>query len=90
MIILAVVVGVATFLYLYKEKVDRSVEAVFYYCDMGDRFDEMRDDPFMSAEKWKEWLPLFEDADDRFAQTHPYIENPLRYSDLVRQEIENL
>ena len=38
-------------------------EAVFLDCDMSSKLRELLDDPAMTAEKWKEWLPIFESAD---------------------------
>lgn len=83
-------VGVAIFLYRAKKVGRRELAATFYYCDMGDLYRELLDDPFMSSEKWKEWLPLFEDADRRFAEAHPYVKDFFRYAEAVKQEIDDL
>ncbi len=89
-IFLAVLLGVLICLRTTEKENERTLAATFYYCDMGDRFHEMIDDPFMSSEKWKEWLPLFEDADRRFGEAHPYIKDYFHYAEAVRQEIDDL
>lgn len=63
--------------------------ATYYWLDMGALFHDLRDDPFMSDAKWREWLPFFEDADRLFIKTHPYIKQFTPYADLVRREIDD-
>ncbi len=90
MILLIVAIFVVGFLYRTKKAGERELAATFYWCDMGDKFHELRDDPFMTSAKWREWLPLFEDADRRFGETHPYVRDYFRYSEAVKREITDL
>ncbi len=85
---IALVAG-AIFVSWTKRKTEREMAAMHYWCNTGDIFHELRDDPFMTTEKWRLLLPLFDVADCRFAETHPYIKKFARYGDLVRQEINN-
>lgn len=87
---IAVVIGIVIFLYKAEKGGKRELAAMIYYCDMGSLYHELIDDPFMSSEKWKKWLPLFEDADRRFAETHPYVKDFFRYAEAVREEIDDL
>jgi len=88
---LAAVIIVSSFLLYVKKRLDdRADAATTYWCDMGSKYHELIDDPWMSSEKWKEWLPLFEDADRRYAETHPYIKGFYRYAEAVRREIDDL
>lgn len=96
MILLVVAMVMAGLLYRVKklgerEKVgERELAATLYWCDMGDLFRELRDDPFMTSAKWRGWLPLFEDADRRFAETHPHVKDFFRYSEAVKREIADV
>lgn len=67
-----------------------ALAATYYHCDMGKLFLELIDDPFMTSAKWREWLPLFEDADRCYAETHPYLKNFFHYAEAVRREITDL
>ena len=49
----------------------REMEAFDLHCDMYDKYRELVDDPLMSYLKWKEWLPLFEAADERCEDLDP-------------------
>lgn len=70
--------------------VERALAATYYYCDMGKLFLDLSDDPFMTSAKWREWLPLFEDADRHYAETHPYLGDFFRYAEAVKREIDDL
>ena len=48
---------------LAKEAV-RERKAVFLDCDISSKFRELLDDPTMTTQKWKEWLPIFKSADE--------------------------
>ena len=54
-----------------KKKGKAELDAVDLHCDMSSKLRELMDDPFMSSEKWKEWLPIFQAADERCKQLHP-------------------
>ena len=43
------------------------------YFDLLKEFVRMRDDPFMSDQKWREWLPIFRYADELIQKTFPKI-----------------
>ncbi len=79
--------AILIFLYWMKRNGDRELAAMHRWCNMGDVFHELRDDPFMTTAKWRDLLPLFEEADHAFARTHPHLKKSTRYADLVRQEI---
>lgn len=66
-----------------------SLLATHYYCDMGNKLQELMEDSSMMDGKWKEWLPIFEDADTIFAKTHPYIQNPPQLANIVRDILNN-
>ncbi len=83
-------ITIAIFLYKSEQGNRRALAATYYYCDMGKLFLDLIDDPSMSSEKWREWLPLFEDADCHFAETHPYVTDFFRYAEAVRREIDDL
>jgi hypothetical protein len=89
-VILTFGVGIMIFLRRAQKAGNRALEATEYRCLMGKLFNQLRDDPFMSSEKWREWLPLFRDADDRFTETHLYIKEFGRYAELVEKEIDDL
>jgi hypothetical protein len=89
-LIIVVAIAMVVFLRRAERKGAQELGAMFYYCDMEDLYHELVNDPFMSSEKWKEWLPLFEDADRRFAEAHPYAKDFFRYADAVRREIDDL
>jgi hypothetical protein len=72
------------------EEKERALLATYYYCDMGKLFLELMDDPFMTSAKWKELLPIFEDVDRHFAETHLDNKNFFRYAEAVRREIADL
>lgn len=75
------------FIYWLKRRTDRALWALHYWLDMGKLFGELREDPFMTTAKWKEWLPLFEDADRIYEKFHPDPKRFLHYSELVQREI---
>lgn len=85
-------VAMAGYVFLYKEcrRGKRELQAMHYWCNTGEIFHELRNDPFMTSEKWRAIVPLFEQADDLFAETHPYGKKFVRYSDLARREIDRL
>ncbi|MFZ2763960.1 MAG: hypothetical protein WAX80_02920 [Minisyncoccia bacterium] len=49
----------------------RGREVVDLHCDMWAKMRELFDDPTMSYLKWKEWLPIFEAADERCMRLEP-------------------
>lgn len=77
------------FILLYRtiKNENRALAAMHRWCNIGEIFHELRADPFMTTAKWKDLLPLFEEADQRFAETHRYIKKFTPYADLVRREI---
>lgn len=87
MILLIAVIAVVGFLYRSRRASEQSLHATYYYCDMGNLFLELRDDPSMDSAKWREWLPLFEDAERMFTETHPYVGEFFRYSEAIKKEI---
>jgi hypothetical protein len=60
-------------------------EAVFLDCDMSSKLRQLIDDPTMTDAKWRQWLPVFEEADAivRSKTTLPLGHN----ADLVRRII---
>ena len=91
---LIIILGISAYLQLMSNHVLKRIkeskkakEATFIWCDMSDKLNELLDDPAMTSAKWREWLPIFEAADECFAKTHPYITSPPRLADTVRQII---
>ena len=74
--------------YRNEKRAERERAAMYYWCNTGEIFRELLDNPFMTTAKWQSLLPLFDDADRRYEGTHPCEKNFTRYGDLVRQEIE--
>lgn len=58
-----------------------------YRVAMLHKFNELRDDPAMTDAKWREWLPIFEDAEELFAKTHPHIRDFYRPSEHIKAEL---
>lgn len=87
---LLVVIISASLSYRAIERRRRQDAAMTYWQDMGKKYHELIDDPFMSSEKWREWLPIFEDADRRFEEAYPHVKDFFRYGDVVRAEIDDL
>lgn len=68
----------------------RELEAFDLHCDMFDKYRELMEDPLMSYLKWKEWLPIFEAADNRCEQLDPDMAGRLgRVSEFVRRAISD-
>lgn len=84
---------VAVCIYIYKQKLEKDderwQEAVYLHSDMFDKYIELMDDPSMSYFKWKEWLPLFEEADRRCINLSPEAKKLGRVSDYVKQAIRD-
>lgn len=61
--------------YLYREKVqqDHWLDAMEEHGVMFNLYCKLCDDPFMSSEKWRTWLPLFEFSDQCLAATLPGV-----------------
>ena len=67
-----------------------SSEAFDLHCDMFDKYLELANDPLMSYLKWKEWLPVFEAADERCRQLSPETVGRVgRVSDFVKRAIRD-
>ena len=54
------------FLLIIKDwkQTNKDSEAIALDFDMACKFRELLDDPFMDDQKWNEWLPVFEFADE--------------------------
>lgn len=48
-------------------------EAIDLDCLMSKKFLELHDDPFMNDKKWREWLPVFEFADEEVRRKAPRL-----------------
>lgn len=60
-----------------------------YYELMRLKFEELKRDCSMSDAKWFDWIALFEDAEQRFAQTHPEIKSFTRPSFYIKAELDD-
>ena len=83
----------STFVFYHHRKTGREFrawsEAFDLHCDMYDKYRELLDNPLMTYLKWKEWLPLFEAADERCLRLSPDTESLGRVSDFVKRAISD-
>lgn len=77
-------------LFLHLKELRRKWNASRDYHNMGLLYCQLRDDSSMNSEKWKELLPIFEYAEERYLRLHPYAKVPLLYSEAVKDEIDDL
>ena len=64
-------------------------EAFDLHCDMYDKYRELLENPLTTYLKWKEWLPIFEEADERCKRLAPETANLGRISDFVKRVISD-
>lgn len=81
---------VAFFLWQHKRDLKREDKALILYSDMKHKIKELSDDPSMSYLKWKEWLPIFEEADLECRRLHSVTARGMYdLADLVRDIIKD-
>lgn len=80
MFLFFVVVGVTVFLFVEHRKEKREKYAVMLNLDISRKFEELMNDPFMNASKWRDWLPVFEYADEVIGKnSRTYIPSRAEY-----------
>jgi hypothetical protein len=52
------------------------------------KYFELTNDPSMTPNRWREWLPIFEEVDRNYAENDYYNVNPFSLAQKVREEIE--
>lgn len=70
-LVLAFAVLVAWVLIINEIKIRKWIKAFELHNDMFNKYVELCDDSLMTDNKWKEWLPIFEEADRIFARDCP-------------------
>ena len=68
MVVTAVIVDVRS-----RIKTKRRARAILLYDDMTKKYDELSKDLLMNDRKWKEWLPIFEYADNTIKRECPEL-----------------
>ncbi len=82
--------------YLYREEIGmrRYLSALENHNDMYFLYLQLFDDPFISSEKWRTWLPIFEYADRCLIATHAGVklegQEIFNLGEAVRKQIDNL
>ena len=67
-IVIVLFVALAASIYIWKlhRNTQRELETFHAYWDLDKKIDELLEDPFMSSQKWGEWLPILKYAEDRY------------------------
>jgi hypothetical protein len=88
-VLIVMLFGISRIAKLWREvkKGEEALEATKFHCDMGELAVSMAKDPSTTRHDWEQILSNCEEADDRFAETHPYLKQSYRLSDGVRYRI---
>lgn len=70
-VVIALVGLLVIWLIASERKTRKWMKAFDLHSDMFNKYVELADDPIMSDRKWKEWLPIFEEADRICARDCP-------------------
>lgn len=76
-------------LYRERQSFKRWVEADRIHVEMYHKYCELVDDCTMTQAKWKEWLPIFEHADQIYESSNYLGIKFDRLADYVRREISD-
>lgn len=86
-LIIVVLIGALLIIRSYR-KSEKWMKAFDLHNDMFDKYVELAEDPLVTDAEWKEWLPVFEEADKIFARDCPDMKlEPL--SPRIRKIINN-